>query len=275
MNLGVQLYGCSREFRQSPYFFFEKMKEAGFVQIEPCILFDDPVKLKENKETAFLAELLWLPEEVEGFVKQMQPLGLSLSSAHVFAASLAEVLPKMIETTQKNHIQAYVVNTPDWAMSAPDQFAEELTYAALELEKVGTELWLHNSGKDFANTVLQKDQVVPIYLYILRQAKNVYAQVDTGWVLYGGIDPATFLKENFDLVKGIHFKDLDFNFKAKQGNDIFAVLGDGCVDTAGIMKLISGRDNLPLVIDQDASKGDFIKDLERSAKFLGSFTHKG
>lgn len=276
MKYGVQLFGCSREFRKNTDFFFQKMKDAGLFQIEPCIIFDNPDKYRAaalaagNEFAAAFPDILWQPHEVQTFIDAMKPMGLYLTSAHVFASSLTEALPLMLETAQKNGIKAYVINTPDYAIESPDAFAETLTYISAELSKIGTQLWLHNSGKDFVAKTQLDGRTVPVYEYILRKAENVYAQVDTGWVIVGDIDPRTFIEENIDIVRGIHFKDMDKDFKNKNGMDIFAVLGDGCIDVAGIMGLEPADESLPVVIDQDMSKGDFIADLERSAKLLYS-----
>jgi sugar phosphate isomerase/epimerase len=276
MKYGVQLFGCSREFRRNTDNFFAEMKNAGLYQIEPCIMFDDPDIFRANALAAgnsFAAsfpDILWLPDEVERFIAVMKPMGLYLTSAHVFASSLTDALPKMLETAKKNGIKAYVINTPEYAINEPDKFAETLTYISEQLAEIGTELWLHNSGKDFTSKISLNGKTVPVYEYILRKAKNVYAQVDTGWVIVGDIDPKQFIKENIDIVHGIHFKDMDKDFKNKSGLDIFAVLGDGCIDVKGIMQLEPDDESLPVVIDQDVSKGDFIADLRRSAKLLYS-----
>lgn len=272
MTYGVQLFGCSKEFRKDTYKFFDEMKSAGLTQIEPCIMFDEPEEFRQNALkngntfAATFPDLLWLPHEVKGFIQELKKRGMCLTSAHIFAASIKAVLPKMISLAKECGITSYVVNTPDTAVENPDEFCGEMTFAAAELKKAGVELWLHNSGKDFIKKISLDGKDIPVYLYILKKSVGLYAQVDTGWVIVGDIDPREFITENISLIRGIHFKDMDKDFKNKSGADIFAVLGDGCIDVKGIMEVIPK--NMPVVIDQDLSKGDFIEDLKKSAKVL-------
>lgn len=266
MHYGVQLYGCSKEFRRNTPEFFNKMRHVGILQIEPCVLFDDPEAFRTQapQDQKRLADDLWKPWEIPVFKKQMEGLGLSLSSVHVFASSLTDALPGMVQYAED--VEAYVVNTPEWAVTEPDKFAAELTEAAGVLERTGTQLWLHNSGKDSLVKRDYEGKPVPLYLYILKRSEKVFAQVDTGWIIAGGNDPADFIKENAPIIKGVHFKDMAKNFREKSGDEVFAVLGEGCVDIQGVLGAIP--DGIPLVIDQDMSRGDFIKDLEKSARAL-------
>ncbi len=271
-DYGVQLFGCSKIFREDTHGFFQKMKAAGITQIEPCIMFDDPDEFKRialeggNVFAATFPDILWLPHEVPGFKKELDELGMTLSSVHVFARSPWDVLPEMLRVAEENGITSYVVNTPEWAISQPDAFAEMMTATAAQLKAIGVELWLHNSGKDFmAKTQLDGGEV-PVYLYILKKCENVFSQLDTGWVVVGDIDPQTFITENRSYIKGIHFKDMDRDFKNKSGSDIFAVLGTGIIDIKAVLALTPK--NIPIVIDQDISKGDFIEDLVNSAQAL-------
>lgn len=270
MQYGVQLFGCSREFRKGPHDFFVRMKAAGIEQIEPCILFDDPVEFKNkalasgNSFAAALPDLLWSPAECPVFAKELQALDMKLTSAHVFVADIEAAQALLLETAQKSGITAYVMNTPAWAKEEPQKFSGQLTALAKALKPLGTEVWLHNGRGDVAAKVGE----MSLYEYILRSSENVFAQPDTGWVHYDGQEPYAYIKNLGALLRCLHLKDIAGGYENKNGTDIFAVLGEGCVDTQKALTLAGP--GVAVVIDQDVSQGDFLADLEKSAAFLKS-----
>ncbi len=272
MIIGVQIFGCSKEFRKDPKAFFESMKEAGILQIEPCILFDDPETFRENalKEGneffASLPDLLWLPHEVEGFSKMLKDMGMYLTSAHCFYSDLATCKESMIKTAKSANITSYVFNVAKSAFCDKEAFAKELNDFAIELGHHKIELWLHNLGED---SLQKTEDGKSLYLWLLENCENVYAQPDTGWLLYGGIHPQKFIYYMSDKIRGVHFKDLAPDFKHKSGTDIFAVLGEGCINTREILTFV--KPHMSTVIDQDFSKGDFVNDLKKSATMLHYF----
>ena len=269
---GVQLFGCSKIFREDTHGFFEKMKSAGITQIEPCIMFDDPIEFKkkalERGDTfaATFPDVLWLPHEVKGFKEELNKMGMTLTSAHFFTASILDSLPKMIQVAKESGITSYVINTPGYAVESPDEFAEIMTRVAAELKNIGVELWLHNGMGEFAKKIVFEGKEIPVYLYILKKSVGVYGQIDTGWVVAGNTDVYEFIKNNPEFIRGIHFKDLDKDYKNKSGNDIFAVLGEGVMNVKAVMELVPH--DMPIVIDQDVSKGDFVADLIKSAEII-------
>ena len=107
MEFGVQIFGCLAECKRDPDAFFKVIAEAGYRQIEPCIMFDDPVKKAEmakaegNKFMERLVENVWKPDDLPLYLKLMEKHGLILSSAHVFADNLMEAAELMIETAKK------------------------------------------------------------------------------------------------------------------------------------------------------------------------------
>ncbi len=268
MIVGVQIFGCMKDFRKNPKEFCMALRDAGILQVEPCILFDEPEEFRQkaidagNDFFAGLPDLLWLPHEVEGFSKMLKDLGMYLTSAHCFYSDLDKCKDSMIETAKKSGITSYVFNTAEYGFSDKESFAKDINDCAIGLGTEKIELWLHNLGEDSKQRVGD----ISLYEWIIDNAPEIYAQPDTGWLLYGGVDPASFVNKKADRIRGVHFKDLVPNFKEKEGNEIFAVLGQGCVNTKTVLSLV--KPYMSTVIDQDASDGDFIEDLKRSAVFL-------
>jgi sugar phosphate isomerase/epimerase len=277
MEFGVQIFGCLSECKENPDAFFQKMAEAGYKQIEPCILFDDPDTMLENarksgnKFLEHLAETIWKPEEVPEYLRLMEQYGLQLSSAHVFAGDCIKVADKMIETAQKNHIKAYVVNCNQQTIKSEfEQFASECSILSQLLQEQGIELWIHNNGAEIKALVDYNRRKVPALSAVLDLSKKagVGAQIDVGWVLYGGIDPVEYLKEVGDCVRSIHFKDLKKDFHSREAGDIFACLGDGALNVVEILNSIPLSPDITVLVDQDASDKDILEDLRISVDVL-------
>ncbi len=269
MIYGVQLFGCSKEFRADPNKFFDDMKRIGIEQIEPCILFDEPEQFKKDaleQGDTFLAglpSLLWLPSEIKGFADTLSAKNMTISSAHAFVSDIEKSKDFIVQSLKGSAITALVINTPALAYEDKDLSLKQISELATALKEIGIELWLHSLGDDIKEKV---DGKTSLYTWLVQNCKDLYAQPDTGWVLYGGEDPYSFLVSLGDKLRSIHFKDLCLGYEAKTGNDIFEPLGKGVIDVKKIMEL---SDNVvSIVIDQDYSRGDFIEDLAFSAKIL-------
>lgn len=259
MKLGTQLFGCRKEFRQDPKGFLAGLKAAGYTQFEPCILMDKP---EESMAAKYFAGELWSPEEVAGFKTMMAELGMELTSAHLFCSDISGRLSELKALAQENGITSYVLNLR-WASMADTTEEELLDYAAelealaQELAEVKCELWLHNTQGNLVGepgeSLLEK---------VLANTSHVYTQIDSGWAMYDGRNPEDLIAIPAIKLHGLHIKDMAVDFAQKSGEDIFAVLGSGCTN---LKELLLNAEKAPLVVDQDLTKGDFLKDLEDSA----------
>ncbi len=278
MEYGVQIFGCMAQCKQDPESFFRTLAKAGYRQIEPCILFDDPIIVEKNARqegNAFMLKLLdiiWKPEEVPEYLRIMKQFDLTLSSVHVFAKQINEAAMLMIETAKKNQISSYVVNCNQGTIASDYQsFAKECSKLSNTLKEHGIELWIHNNGAEIKAKVDYKGNQVPVLSAILDLCKEeqVGVQIDVGWVLYGGIDPVDYLIELKEYVRSIHFKDLKKNFASRTDGDIFACLGDGALNVEEILGCIpSLQSGITVLIDQDASDGDIMEDMRTSYGIL-------
>lgn len=277
MEFGVQIFGCLSECRKNPDAFFKSLAEAGYKQIEPCILFDDPrimsenARMDENEFMERLAENLWKPDELPQYIRTMEKYGLELSSVHVFANNIDQVVDQMIETAKKNNISTYVVNCNQQTIATEyEQFAKECSNLAGMLKEHGIELWIHNNGAEIKAMVEHNGKQMPVLSAILNLCKkaNVGAQIDVGWVLFGGIDPVKYLNEMKEYVKSVHFKDLRKDFENRQDGDIFICLGDGALNVKEILECVPLNSGISVIVDQDASDGDIMEDIIKSCKVL-------
>lgn len=278
MEYGVQIFGCMSDCKKDPEMFFKTLADAGYNQIEPCVLFDDPrimAEMARSNGDEFmerLAENLWKPEELPYYIKLMNKYDLVLSSVHVFAQDVFEVADKMIETAKNNKISAYAVNcNQETIIEDYIAFAESCSRLSNQLRENNIELWIHNNGAEVKNKVEYQGKQVPILSVILELCKEagVGAQIDVGWALYGGADPVSYLLEVKDYVRSVHFKDLKMDFATRTDGDIFACLGDGALNVKEILSCIPAlKPGTTVLIDQDASDVDIMEDMRISYRVL-------
>jgi sugar phosphate isomerase/epimerase len=278
MEFGVQIFGCMAECKKDPEDFFRTLAEAGYKQIEPCVLFDDPAELEEkakregNDFMLRLLQIIWLPDEVPEYLSIMKKYNLSLSSVHVFANQINEAASLMIETAKKNQISAYIVNCNQQTIASDYiSFAKECSLLSKTLREYDIELWIHNNGAEIKAKVEYKGSMVPALTAVLEECRedHVGVQIDVGWVLYGGVDPVEYLLDRKEFVKSVHFKDLKKDFADRSDGDIFACLGDGALNVEEILACVPKlKSGITVLVDQDASDGDIMDDMRISHQIL-------
>jgi Tol biopolymer transport system component/sugar phosphate isomerase/epimerase len=228
--------------------------KAGYTHIEPVILLDDKGPLSEK-----FTGLLWSVDEVPGFKKAMDARGLQLLSAHMFSVDVGSRMAQM-KILAGYGVAAFVFGLPHGVGADMRPYAQTLEAIAQELDALGCQAWLHNAQGAFAGA-----EGSSAFEKVVAYAPSLKSQIDTGWAMYDGRDVNTLLKKPETRLACLHFKDMAVNFTSKTGNDIFAVLGEGVTDVAGVMKAAG---NVPVIVDQDVSKGDFIEDLIRSCEVI-------
>lgn len=259
---GVQIFGCLGDFRQDPAGFFQRLAAMGYRQIEPCVLFGDGTGFPQA-----LADRVWKPREVSRFQAMMEPLGLSLSSCHVFCPDPLAAADEMLALAEKTSIDTYVVNCPRDIEKTYRAFAQTCHGLAARLAEGGVALWLHNNAPEIRARAAGPDGEATVMEAILQEAGDkLGAQVDTGWVLYGGVDPAAFLRRLGGRLRSVHFKDMAEGCHAREGAERFAVLGAGVTDIPAVMEAIP--QGMPILVDQDVTRGGFFADLEASIQAL-------
>ncbi len=276
IKYGLQMFGCSADFKKNPDYFFKTMKSYGYSIIEPCIIFDDAEEFKRNalesgnQAAAALPDLLWTYETAPLYAEMMGKYGLELLSAHIFGSDYQKIMPRLKSLAEKLEIKSYVINTPREAIDDPVSFAETLSEVARELKSIGVELWLHNSGGDFRKKIELDGEEIFVYEYLLKKSEGVFAQVDTGWVMPGGIEPEDFMRKYRPVLRCIHFKDLHENFDELGMPKMFAVLGEGRTDVKACLS-VNEDGKLPVIIDQDMPiSGDIFDDMKKSIDLLKS-----
>lgn len=260
MELGVQLYGAMALLRENPGTFFERLRAAGYTQAEPCIAFG--MTREEIAQRGL--NPVWLPEETAEFCVLAKQAGLSVRIAHIFGDPL-EHRAALLKTASENGFTAYVIGCPACTGDAEfERFTARCREAAASLQAGGVALWMHNGYREIA--AKRGDKTV--YEAVLEACGGaVGAEPDVGWVQFGGEDPVPLLRRIRPYLRAIHYKDIRGTASDVPEAQHYCCLGDGLLDIEAVRAFASTTDALQL-IDQDASDGDFLHDLERSAEIV-------
>lgn len=264
MKYGVQMYGCLKEFHESPENFFSRTKEMGYSLVEPCIWLD-----ADESGVDKISPFLWKYYEVIHFYEMMKQYKLNMRSCHVFSVNILERMDMLLNMCKVCNIEAIVINCFEKIEETCVEFAEYCNAINEKIEKEGVQLWIHNGPGEIEKEVNCDGKSITVLEKIMSLCNNkIKVQIDTGWVLYGGKDPAEYILRLEDRIGSIHFKDMAKDYKNKQGNEIFEVLGYGATDVESIFRSIYKLGISEVIIDQDLTKGDFFDDLSESINIM-------
>lgn len=266
MKLGVQIFGCLGECKKDPEGFFKKLAESGYDQVEPCIAVGyDMANPPAGMEA--LLDIVWTAEKIRAYMPLLKKYRLSLTSVHIFSQDAAACMDELIAAAKEFGIKQYVMNCPtEINEEVIDDFSATLVGMAEKLKEAGVALWLHNS---FPPILWQKDGKTAYEIILEKCGGLVGAQVDVGWVQFGGVQPGAFLTQIKDYVKSIHYKDLSGDHTQIDPAENKCCLGDGILNYASVRMWASySGKKLTQLVDQDRSAGDIMEDLRLSAERL-------
>lgn len=246
MRFGVQMYGINPVFLRDKAYFLSRITAAGYRYLEPCLMLTEIPALKDRA---------WTPEDLEANQPLLKKYGVKIHSCHVFSQDIQADLKLLIPLAKQYGIEQVVLPCPNFQSAEEGALcARKLTAAANALKAEGMELLLHN---DKADSSARIDGVIA-YEWLLGQcADSVGAQVDVGWLLYGGTDPESFLWRNREKVRSLHYKDME-----QSGSGMTEIgVGRGLVDMTACFQFARAVEIIQLV-DQDSSRGDFLADLD-------------
>lgn len=256
MKFGVQLYGPLSSMQGDVMEKLRVLAEAGITEIEPCVAIE-PIPGAEG--------ILWPLEWLMEHGKEIAAMGLQIRSAHVFAENLPASVGRMRALAGELSLRQFVVKSPrELTETSLHQAALNFRKAAAELAESGVSLLIHNEAADIKTKIAGKTA----YEYLLDLcADQVGAQVDVGWVQFGGEDPLDFLHRNAWRVKSLHHKDFGTGAEPKD-----VPIGSGRVDLAACFRFAQHR-NLPQLIDQEHFGNDVAGELNESFRKLNGWVY--
>lgn len=254
MRFGIQLYGLLRGLTDSAETILKQLAEIGIHYIEPCVRPDYDGEPEDPS--------IWTVSQFETYIQVIEKLGMECCSAHVFFDEEDQAVRKLIEWRQKYGIRQYVFNVQsEPTRSYCIQLAEQLSSLAEKTADAGIEILLHCLYPEVSVEI----DGMTAYEWILANSHHVYMQPDVGFLLKAGIDVEAFLKRNQKKIRSLHYKDMTGRMLQE------VPTGQGLLDTSACMQFARYME-IPQIIDQDSSQGDFYKDITSAYTHLSGLT---
>ncbi|WP_200531842.1 sugar phosphate isomerase/epimerase [Halorubrum sp. LN27] len=206
---------------------------------------------------------------VEEVLAALDRNGLDAASAHVPIESLEDAPTEALEDGFDETVDLYdrlgvdtlVVPWLDAeqfeSAAAVDAVATRLNSLADALGAEGVRLAYHNHDQEFAAV----DGAPAIERLIDRTDERVGFEVDVGWTLVGGADPAALIDRHADRITHVHVSDTDL----RRGESV--ALGEGDVDLDAVVASARDADCEWLVYEHD-DPADPIASIEQGARAL-------
>ena len=245
MKFGVQLFGVLKDQPGRTMEVLKSLAEAGICEVEPCL---------SIKPIPGLEHVIWSFSWLEEHFSKIRSMGLEIRSVHLMTPLDGTCLKALKKLAKQIGIKHVVVKTPRQLTDEAFQEAA-LNYmsAADQLSEAGVKLLLHNEGTDITNKKAGKTA----YEHLLDLCLGkVYAQVDVGWVLFAGEDPAAFLWRNAGRVYSLHYKD----YAADHLSSGDVSIGTGSLDLKSCV-VFARAWNIPQILDQEHFGADLGKEI--------------
>ena len=195
--------------------------------------------------------------------------GLDAVSAHVPIEALEDVPAEWLEGDFEATLDLYDrlgVDTlvvpwldPEHFQSAAavDAAAARLNDLAVAVDAEGVRFAYHNHDQEFASV----DGAPAIERLLARTDDRLGFEVDVGWALAGGADPAALIDEHADRITHVHAGDVD----VERGESV--ALGDGDVDLDAVVASARRADAEWLVYEHD-DPADPVASIRQGADAL-------
>lgn len=135
------------------------------------------------------------------------------------------------------------------------------------IARAGGRLAYHNHGLEF----VRQDGKTLLEL-IFSDAPELYAELDTYWIQYGGGHPIAWVEKMRGRLPAVHLKD--YAFSAKANRPEMAELGNGNLDLTGIIKGAEAAGCRWFIVEQDVCPGDPFDSIRVSFNFLRNSTER-
>lgn len=193
--------------------------------------------------------------------KRLEGHGLGVTPAHIGIGALENDLKATLvdykDTLGVSGVVVPYLGEEQFASeSAVDRTAERLDALAGELADHSWDLHYHNHAHEFID--LGEETAFERFI---RQTEDVLVELDVGWALVGGVDPAELIREYGDSIDQLHMKDMDVDEEA------FREIGEGDVDMAACAD--AGRDvGVDWLVYEHDDPADPAASIDAGAAFL-------
>jgi sugar phosphate isomerase/epimerase len=203
------------------------------------------------------------PKEI---AKILSDLGIQTSSSHTempTKENVAALTERELTLGNKHVISGGGLedfNTPDKCKKMADLFQT----AADLLKPYGMSFGFHNHWMEFEKL---GDKFG--YDILLKEAPDVFSELDTYWTAFAGVDPVEIVKKYGTRLPFLHIKDGMLDHDEVGGNTHTAV-GQGKMNVPGIINAANPNTLKWVVVEIDTCKTDMLQAVKDSYKYLTS-----
>lgn len=216
-----------------------------------------------------LHKMGWTAVQIDGLhgnpakdiAKIMKELGLRTAGMHVGLERMKHDLDAVLEEAVLFDTKDFICHSlPDGCKNLEGYLSvrQDLLQVAEKVKGTGYRPGYHNHDWEFQTQVEGK-----YALEYLLEDPAIYAEIDTYWVLKGGLDPLTFISNYANRMPILHLKDM-----TSDGREYFAEIGTGLIDFLPILRwgLRSGVEWF--AVEQDYCPGSPLDSLALSLENL-------
>ena len=273
MHIGSNTYGLKYDLHRDFPGTLRRLKEAGITAVEICVVAPNEHReflkmVPAGREEEFLKSPMsfafFRMEEAGERIREIWDAGLAVVDMHLSlpqepdSGNMRELTRLTIDFLKENRLFGCVVSAMK-NLAGIKKIAPYLEEMAAELKKAGFVLMYHNHDVECV-----PEDGTTAFEYLMEHCPSLCAEPDAGWMVMGGSDPVPFIHRYQDRIPCLHLKDFaKENNGPEAGEARFCPIGEGILPLKEVMeaarelKLIDHG----LILDQDASTGDFIEDL--------------
>jgi len=176
--------------------------------------------------------------------KVLDGLGLTVVGSHTGIDLLSEKLDEVIEYNLALE-NKYIVCPYSRFESKEDitRMSELFNKIGEKIRANGMEFLYHNHSHEFKK--VDGEYCLDLLLKGIKPA-NLAAEIDSGWVFYAGVDPATYIKSYKGRCPLIHIKDF-----TSIDDTNYTEIGNGIIDVKAIAAAAIEAGSKWLIVEQD------------------------
>ena len=192
------------------------------------------------------------PPTIDRFGEELARAGLDACALHAGFDRLTGDFDAVVEEATRWRCEYVVVASIPESYRSGDgyrRFAAEVSALAFRLREHGLRLAYHNHAFELER---YDGQTGLETVFASAGPDALDAELDTYWLQFGGVDPASWIRRFKDRVPLVHLKDMAI----KDGDPVDAEIGEGNLDWVEILSACRDAGTRWLVVEQDDPRQD-------------------
>ena len=204
------------------------------------------------------------PRTIDRFGEELARAGLDACAVHAGLDRLTEDFDAVVEECTRWRCEYVVVPSIPASYRSGDgyrRFAAEVAGLAPRLREHGLRLAYHNHAFELER---YDGQTGLETVFASAGPDALDAELDTYWLQFGGVNPASWIRLFKDRVPLVHLKDMAI----KDGDPVDAEIGEGNLDWVEILTACRDAGTRWLVVEQDDPRRDPLQAVAISYRNL-------